>query len=219
MFEVVWGAEGCTDTIFFFSDFPSPPLTSDSVTPHLHTGKHLCFKLLHCIPSKLEWNSPHSQDSVLMPAADTEAMPNQVPEQSADRPQRCFSAPALMRGQKEKEQSPLTTWGGCQGIKYCSEFSMGWGMTHSSCWSTRRRGAGCRGKVSKGWAEFRPNFGVRPLLYVCCLTHALFSWGFWKVQFTLLQLSLSPASEKGLIRDIRFSWFSLCLLPVEIPRA
>lgn len=57
-----------------------------------------------------------------MLAADTEAMSNQLTEQSVDGPQRCFSAPAVMRGQKEKKQSPLTTWGGCQGIKYCSEF-------------------------------------------------------------------------------------------------
>jgi len=40
-----------------------------------------------------------------MPAADTEAMPNQLAEQSVDGPQRCFSAPTVMRGQKEKKES------------------------------------------------------------------------------------------------------------------
>lgn len=70
--------------------------------------------------------------------------------------------------------------------------------------------------------EFSPNFEAQPLLrrniQLCCLTHTL-SWGLWGVQFTLLQLPLSPASEKGLIRDISFSRCSLHPLPVEIPRA
>lgn len=235
MFEALWGAEGCTCTIFF-SDFPGHPLTRDSVTPHLHTGQRLCFKLQHCIPPKLGWNAPCTQDSVLMPAADTEAMPNQLPEQSAGRPQRCFSAPAAMRGQKEREQSPLTTWGGCQGIKYCSEFRMSRGMTHSSCRSTgkgggagcthREWGTGCRGKVSKGCsrerAEIQPKLWGTTLLRrnTAVLSHTLSPEAFEGCNLHSCSCPWAQQQRRGW-SGIYFSvsWFSLCLLPVEIPRA
>lgn len=136
-----YGGQRDVHILFFFL---SSLITHLPVIPWhpIYTLGSIC--VLNCIPSKLEQDAPHTQDSGLIPAADTEAMPNHLPEQEADRPWRCFPAPAVMRGQKEKEQSPLRTWGGCQGIKYCSEFSRRCGMTHSSCWSTGKRGAGCR---------------------------------------------------------------------------
>lgn len=61
MFETVCGGGGCM-YIHFFSDFPWHPLSNDSITPYLHTGQHLYFKLQHCTTSKLEQTcSLHSQ--------------------------------------------------------------------------------------------------------------------------------------------------------------
>lgn len=121
MFEMVCGRGRCVYINFFLISHDTH-LAMIPWHPIYALGS-IC--ILNCNIAPLQsWNrfAPYTPDSPLMPAADTEAMPNQLTEQNVDGPQRCFSAPAVMRGQKEKKQGPLTTWGGCQGIKYCSEF-------------------------------------------------------------------------------------------------
>lgn len=107
MFEIVCG-RGVGGICDFFCDFPLHLFSDDTMTPYGRSS--ICVLNCNYVPLQ-SWNKfvSHIPSPLLMPAADTEAMSNQLAEQSVDRPQRCFSGPAAMRGQKEKKQSPLTT--------------------------------------------------------------------------------------------------------------
>lgn len=145
-----------------------------------------------------------------------------------------------MRGQKEKKQSPLATWGGCQEIKYCSEFQYEvWNesqlqLIHWEERSRMERQIGRKRLQREGEQMMLQRKGgslghSKPLgipfvekKYIIELFHSYPL--LWPLKGTLYTPAVPPmlSIKEGLTRDVQLpcsSWLSLCPLPVKILRA